>query len=176
MCWDQVSAIANPWSLLCYLPCFQQREDGGCVATGLHATLNKETQTPQFISGTDSGIKLSKNRRACVQYERSGSVVWMEWCQPSISHFMREGTITWVLLVWISIHLIIQLVGFFSCRVRGSWLVEYRSWWCMNSDVKWIDCSLLVHFAWTWGMGEAIRKVIGGLSINTLIASLSFYL
>ena len=61
--------------LSCSLSYFQPREDGGCAASGLYGTLNKETQTPQFISGTDSGVKLSKNRRACVQCERSGSVV-----------------------------------------------------------------------------------------------------
>ena len=59
------------------------------MATGLHGTLDKETQTPQFISGTDSSTKLSKNSRACVKCERSGSVV--EWDDASqVFHFSCE--------------------------------------------------------------------------------------
>ncbi len=49
--------------------------DDGWVATGLHGSLNKEPQAPQFISRTESGIKLSKNSRACVKCERSGSMI-----------------------------------------------------------------------------------------------------
>ena len=133
--------------------------------------LGQGNSTPQFISGTDSSIELYKNRRACVQCERSGSVVWMRWCQPSISLFIREGTITLVLLVWISIHLILQLVGFFSCRVRRSWLVEYGSWWCMKGETK-IDFCLLAHFSWTWAWE---RQLGGWLSISQSIHQLHHY-
>ena len=47
------------------------------MATGLHGTLNKETQTPQFISGTGSGIKLCLSTEGHV-YSMKGVEVWSE--------------------------------------------------------------------------------------------------